>query len=88
MEQRSEPIVECGAEVCHKCALKHDGDCIGPAPDEQGEHELEPCHRCGAPIKKGDEICSDCMDDLNYDGYCDRQELHERYEQAARNGEL
>lgn len=52
------------------------------------EPTTEPCQRCGRPIIKGEGICDDCKDELNYEDYREKMELHERYVEAARRGEL
>lgn len=52
------------------------------------EHTTEECQRCGKPIIKGEEICDDCKDDLNLEYAREAEELHQRYVEAERRGEL
>ena len=52
------------------------------------EEEYDICARCGKPILKGEEICDDCKDDLNLESMREAEELHQRYVEAERRGEL
>ncbi len=56
--------------------------------EQRNEPELEPCARCGCSILKGAYVCDACCHELDIEEMYERQALHERHEEAARNGEL
>ena len=76
--------------TCPSCGTVNDVWLLGetPPPNHVKEPELEECGRCGCPILKGESICEQCHYELEREDMYDRMALHERYEEAARRGEL